>query len=109
MAFWRNKIPCLIEEVKTPEFPGGIACEFWKNLLDKFRPDDMIGAAQQLHELRNLKLDKRENPKKLGDRIAQIMNKYWNKIDENQKFAVIGKCGGKQYADIILQELTSIK
>ena len=109
MVLAGDEMLCMIEEAKTPEFPGGLAFELWKALLDEFRPDDTIGTAQQLSELMKLNLGSNENPKKLGGRMARIMNKYRNKIDENQKVAVVMKCAGKQYADVILQESAKIK
>ena len=57
MSFAGYEMLCMLEEVKTPEFPGGIACNLWANLLDKYCPDDTIGVAQQLTDLVKLELD----------------------------------------------------
>ena len=51
MGLTGDDVLCMIEEVKTPEFPGGIACDLWTNLMEEYRPDDTIGAAQQLNDL----------------------------------------------------------
>ena len=35
MGMTGDKMLCMIEEVKTPEFPGGIACDLWANLMEE--------------------------------------------------------------------------
>ena len=66
MAFMGDELLCMLEEVKTPEFPGGIAWQLWSDLMDEYHPNDTIGALHQLNELMGLKLKKGKNPKKLG-------------------------------------------
>ena len=109
MALSSDELLCTIEECKTVNFPGGIACELVKSLLDEFKPNDTIGAAQQLKELMSLKLGKNENPKKLGGRMAKILNAYRSPIAEGQKVAVIVAAGGRQYAGVIRQEGKNIQ
>ena len=46
MAFTGDEMLCMIEEVKTPTFPGDVVCDLWKNLMDTFWPDDRIRVAQ---------------------------------------------------------------
>ncbi len=104
MAFTGDKLLCMLEEVKTPKFPGGIAWQLSLDLMIKYQPNDTIGAVHQLNELMALKLKKGENPKKLGGRIAKIMNKYQSKVDESQKVIVVVNCSGKKYVNVILQE-----
>ena len=55
--FIGDEMLCMLEEVKTPAFSDGIACNLWANLLDKYCPDDTIGVAQQLTDLVKLELD----------------------------------------------------
>ena len=104
MAFTGDELLCMLEEVKTPRFPGGIAWQLLLDLMDKYQPNDTIGAVHQLNELMALKLKKGENPKKLGERIAKIMNKYRSKVDKSQKVIVVVNCSGKKYVNVILQE-----
>ncbi len=90
------------------EFFCGITYKLIFLLLEEYQPDDNIGTAEQLNELIKMKLDDVESPKKLGGCMAKIVNKYQTKLDEGQKVAIIHKCGGKQYADVILQESTRV-
>ena len=76
MAFTGDKLLYILEEVKTPIFPGGIAWQLWSDLMDEYRPNDMIGAAHKLNELMGLKLKKGEDPKELDGQISKIINKY---------------------------------
>ena len=86
----------MAKELKTEEFPGGIAYKLILLLLDKYCPNDIIGAAEQLNELMKLKLDNGESPKKLSGCMARIISKYQTKLNEGQKVAIIHKWGGKQ-------------
>ena len=55
-----------------------------------------------------LKLDNDESPKKLSGCMSRIISKYQTKLNEGKKVAIIYNWGGKQYADVILQESTFI-
>ena len=109
MAFSKAELLDMIEDSKTDEFPGGIACELWKSLNDEYRPSTTVGAAKQLSELMALKLGPKEDPKKFGNRMATVLNKYGTKVDDKQKVAVVVQALGKRYAKTIRQETKDIK
>ena len=109
MALGSNEMLGMIEQLKTPEFPGGLACKVWEALLEEYQPDDTIASAEMLRVLTNLKLGKNENPKQLGLRMAKILNKYRATIDEKSKVAIAVKCGGQQYAGVIRSESKDIE
>ena len=63
--------------------------------MDENKPNDTISLVEMLTKLKNLKLSKKEDPKKLGERIAMIQGDYTCKVDKNQKIAVIVNAGRK--------------
>jgi hypothetical protein len=109
MALGSDEMLGMIEQSKTPEFPGGLACKVWEALLEEYQPDDTIASAEMLRALTNLKLGKNENPKQLGLRMAKILNQYRSTIDEKSKVAIVVKCGGQRYAGVIRSESKDIK
>ena len=46
-------------KMKSNEWPGGIACEVWEMMAEKFRPKDVLSRAEQKKKLMKLEL-KRE-------------------------------------------------
>ena len=109
MALASDELLCMIEEVKTTDWPGGLACELWKELQDEFKPNDTIAKAEQLKKLMELKLSKGEDPKKFGGRMAMIQNMYGCTLDESHKIAVVVRTSGKNYASADLSKGRSMK
>ncbi len=42
MTFMGDGLLCMLEEMKTPEFPGGIAWQLWSDIMDEYRPNNTI-------------------------------------------------------------------
>ena len=78
-----------IGDAKSDEWPGALAYEIWASLEDDNKPSDTIAVAEMLKKLMELKLSNKEEPKKLGKRLAMIQGGYTCKVDKNQKPAVV--------------------
>lgn len=98
------KLLKMIEASKSPEWPGGLACDIKKRLMKKYRPDDVTALAEMTTKLSKLKLKKGQDPEELEDEIAAIENEYRCTIDESTRKAFVVKAGGALYADVIRSE-----
>lgn len=58
-----------------------------ENLEKKYKPKDVIAAAEQMKKLIELKLKKKTED--LGDKIAELENACSSVLDKKQKVAVI--------------------
>ena len=45
------KLLKMIEDPKSPEWPGGLACDIKKRLVKKYRPDDVMTLAEMTTKL----------------------------------------------------------
>jgi len=95
------KLLKMIEASKSPQWPGGLACDIKKRLMKKYRQDDVTALAEMTTKLSKLKLTKGQDPKELEDEIAAIENEYRCKIDESTRKAFVVKAGGADYVDVI--------
>ena len=77
------KLLKIIKASKSPEWPGGLACDVKKRLMKKYRPDDVTALAEMTTKLSKLKLTKGQDPKELEDEITTIENEYRCTIGES--------------------------
>ena len=81
----------MIEASKSPDWPGGLACDTKKRLMRKYRPDDVTALADMTTKLLKLKLAKGQDSEELEDEIAAIENEYLYKIDKSRQKELCGK------------------
>ena len=72
VSFENEEQSWYIEDVRSNKWPSVLACGIWESLVDENKPSDTIALAEMLKKLMNLKLSKKEDPKKLGERIVMI-------------------------------------
>ena len=70
LSLYSPKLLKMIEASKSPEWPGGLACDIKKRLMKKYRPDDVTALAEITTRLSKLKLAKGQDPEELEDKIG---------------------------------------
>jgi hypothetical protein len=66
----------LVEEVKTSDWPGGLAHLVVAALFKKYHPQDTRARVELRQMLYKIKMKKNEVPTVLYERISRIVNKY---------------------------------
>ena len=90
-----------IEDVRTDDWPSGLACKIWKNLKNEFRPSDVLAEAELTKKLMGLTLAEGEDPRKLGKHIAIIQSRFKVQVEEKGKISAVVNAGGFRYVDAI--------
>jgi hypothetical protein len=60
-----------INKAKTDEWPGGEAWKIRESLIKKFRPDDIIAAAEARSRLKDVSMKKHEDSTVLFEQLAE--------------------------------------
>ena len=77
------KLLKMIENSKSLEWSGGLACNIKKRLTKKYRPDDVTALAETTRKLLKLGSAKGQDPEELEDEIVAIENEYRCTINES--------------------------
>ena len=104
LAMETEELMAKVSASATDEYPSGLLCKLWEALENEYEPSDMIASAELLGTLMKLKLNKSEDPKKLGEKISAIQARYKSKVSEEHKVAIVVNASGERYAETIRQE-----
>ena len=94
------KLLKMIKASKSPDWPGGMACNLKKRSMKKCRPDNITVFAEMTTKLLKLKLAKRQDLEKLEDEITVIENECRCIFGKSTQKAFVVKTGGAHYADV---------
>ena len=86
LSFKQKEHLDFIKDARTDNCPSGLVCEIWRNLENEFRPSDVSAEAELTKKLMGLTLEKGEDPRKLGKRIAIIQTWFKFQVEETKKF-----------------------
>jgi len=109
LAMETEELMAKVSASATDEYPSGLLCKLWEALENEYEPSDMIASAELLGTLMKLKLNKSEDPKKLGEKISAIQARYKSKVSEEHKVAIVVNASGERYAETIRQEQRHLK
>jgi hypothetical protein len=76
LAFKSARLRAMVNKAKTDEWPGGEAWMIHAALVKKYRPDDIIAAAEARHRLNDVSMKKYDDPPILFEQLAEIEVAY---------------------------------
>jgi len=92
LAFTTDEMLSLIMETQTDEWPDRLAYNVVKQLEYRYRPSDTMALVDERIALNKISMKKKEDPKKLFERIKEVETRYntkTRKIKEEDKMAVV--------------------
>ena len=106
-AFKAEADVSLAYETMDDNWPGGLAYKVVEKLKEVYQPKDNITEVDLYEKLMAVKMKKKEDPKKLFEKIASIQNWYnegTKKIPKEQLIAVVLKAAPLAYASVLTSE-----
>jgi hypothetical protein len=101
------RLRAMINTAKTDEWPGGEAWMINAALVKKYRPDDIIAAAESSHILNDVSMKKNEDPAILFEQLAEIEVAYADttiKITEQGCIGVVFATAAEKYHSVLTSE-----
>jgi hypothetical protein len=97
----------MITKAKTDEWPGGEALMINATLIKKYRPDDIIAAAEARRRLNDVSMKNNDDPAILCEHLAEIEVDYAGttiKITEQDCIGVVFATAAEKYHSILTSE-----
>jgi hypothetical protein len=98
----------IVEDVKTSDWPGGLAHLVVAVLFKKYHPQDTMARVEMRQILNGIKMKKNEDPTVMFEQISRIKNKYnmttTKKIEEEDLIAVVMDASSIEYQTILTTE-----
>jgi hypothetical protein len=94
----------MINKAKTDEWPGGEAWMINTALIKKYRPDDIIAAAEARRILNDVSMKKYDDPAILFEQLAEIEVAYAGttiKIIEQDYIGVVFATAAEKYHSVL--------
>jgi hypothetical protein len=105
LAFKSSRLRAMINKAKTDEWPGGEAWIINAALLKKYRPDDIIAAAEDRRRLNDVSMKKYDDPAILFEKLAEIEVAYaGKKITEQYCIGVVFATAAEKYHYVLTSE-----
>ena len=109
LAMEDEYLMAVIDESRTTDWPGALACEVMASLDEEYKSNDIMARADLQAKMMRLKLGKNENPKMLGDKMTALASGCGCAVDEDTKIAVVVNAAGRHFAGTIQQERKHLK
>jgi hypothetical protein len=97
----------MINKAKTDEWQGGEAWMINAGLIKKYRPDDIIAAAEARRRLNDVSMKKYDDPAMLFEQLAEIEVAYAGttiKIIEQDCIGVVFATAAEKYHSVLTSE-----
>jgi hypothetical protein len=107
MEFKSAILRATINKAKTDEWPGGEAWMINAALIKKYRPDDIIAAAEARRRLNDVSMKKYNDPAVLFEQLAEIEVAYAGttiKITEQDCIGVVFATAAEKYHSVLTSE-----
>jgi len=107
LAFTSDELIALILTSQTSDWPEGLASEVVKELIKKYKPDDIMSLVDEKVALNKIRMSSNEEPKQLFERIKAVEVQYntkTKKISEPDKIAVVLSQAPSMYKSVITAE-----
>jgi hypothetical protein len=107
LSFKSARLRAMINEAKTDEWPGGEAWMINAALVKKYRPDDIIAAAEDHGRLNDVSMKKNDDPAILFEQLAEIEVAYAGttiKITEQDCIGVVFATAAEKYHSVLTSE-----
>jgi hypothetical protein len=107
LAFKSARLRAMINKAKTDEWPGGEAWMINTALIKKYRPDDIIAAAEARRRLNDVSMKKYDDPAILFEQLAEIEVAYAGttiKFTEQDCIGVVFATAAEKYHSVLTSE-----
>jgi hypothetical protein len=107
LAFKSARLRAMMNKAKTDEWPGGEARMINAALIKKYRPDDIIAAAEARPRLNDVSMKKYDDPAVLFEQLAEIEVAYAGttiKITEQDYIGVVFATADYTYNYVLTSE-----
>jgi hypothetical protein len=107
LAFKSVRLRAMINTAKTDEWPGGEAWMINATLIKKYRPDDIIAAAEARRRINDVSMKNNDDPAILFEQLAEIEVDYAGKtitITEQDCIGVVFATAAEKYHSILTSE-----
>jgi len=107
LAFTTDELISMILASQTAEWPEGLACNVIKELIKKYKPDDVMSLVDEKVALNKIRMSSSDEPSVLFDQITAVEVRYntkTKKISEAEKIAVVLSQAPKMYQSVLTSE-----
>jgi hypothetical protein len=107
LAYKSARLRAMINKAKTDEWPGGEAWMINSALIKKYRPDDIIAAAEAHRRLNDVSMKTYDDPAILFEQLAEIEVAYAGttlKITEQDCIGVVFATAAEKYHSVLTSE-----
>jgi hypothetical protein len=107
LAFKSARLRAIINKDKTEEWPGGEAWMINAAFIKKYRPDDIIAAAEANRRINDVSMKKYDDPAILFEQLAEIEVAYAGttiKITEQDCIGVVFATAAEKYHSVLTSE-----
>jgi hypothetical protein len=107
LAFATESLLNIIFSSETEQYPGGLAHLVVQSLMRKYRPKDTISRVEMRTMLRNVKMNRKQDPATLFDQLSAIQNKYnspGNRIGTDDLIATVLSAAPIDYQAVLTSE-----